>query len=80
MTILVGANDVRLGLVNNIESRFDSNQLGSSNVLPPVCSSGDVPTITADDFENNNYAGDFGRSTQEHSKALCQSCAPGKHI
>ena len=41
--------------------------------------SGDVPTITADDFENNNYyVGDFGRSMQEHSKALCQPGAPGK--
>ena len=54
MTVLVGANDVCLGLVNNIESRSDSNLLGSSNVNFVICScSGDVPTITADDFENN---------------------------
>ena len=51
MTILVGANDVCLGSANNIESRSDSNQFRFSNVL---CScSGDVPTITADDFEKN---------------------------
>ena len=30
MTILVGANDICLGLANNIESRSDSNQLGFS--------------------------------------------------
>ena len=34
-----------------IESISDSNRLGFSNIL---CScSGDVPTITADDFEKN---------------------------
>ena len=80
MTILVGANDVYLGLANNIESRSDSNRLGFSNVL---CScSGDVPTIMAVNgrWFWEEYAGDFGRSTQEHSKALCQPSAPGKHI
>ena len=72
MTILVGANDVCLELANNIiESRSDSNRLGFSIVLYSCY--GDVPIIIAD-------AGDFGRSTQEHSKALCQPSAPGKYI
>ena len=30
MTILVGANEICLGLVNSIESRSESNRLGSS--------------------------------------------------
>ena len=55
MTILVGANDVCLGLAiainnNNIESRSDSNRLNWN--FKRSCSR-DVPTITADDFEKN---------------------------